>query len=137
MANIELLGNTYNDVPAVELPKSGGGTAMFYENTGSKIELIWTNSAPTSNFSAQTLNFSDSYDYFIITIRISTGYGVCLSIMLPINTNSEYIGGTYGRTDYYRSVTVSANKMVFGAGNSNDNSRAIPYLIFGIKASAV
>lgn len=27
--NITLLGATYNDVPAVELPKSGGGTASF------------------------------------------------------------------------------------------------------------
>lgn len=136
MANIKLLGNTYNNVPAVELPKSGGGTAKFYENTGSKIELIWTNSAPTSNFSAQTLNFSDTYDYYVITIRISTGYGVCLSVMLPAG-KIESIGGTYGRTDYYRSVTTYTNKMTFGAGNSNDNSRVIPYLIFGIKASAV
>ena len=31
--NITLLGATYNDVPAVELPKSGGGTALFYDTT--------------------------------------------------------------------------------------------------------
>ena len=136
MANIELLGNTYNDVPAVELPKSGGGTALFYENTGSKIELIWTNSAPNSNFSAQTLNFSDTYDYYIITIRISTSYGVCLSSVLSTGLD-EAIGGTYGRTDYYRTVKTYSNKLTFSGGNSNDNSRVIPYLIFGIKASAV
>ena len=31
--NISLLGATYNDVPAVELPKSGGGTAKFTDVT--------------------------------------------------------------------------------------------------------
>lgn len=31
MANITLLGANYNDVPAVTLPKTGGGVATFYE----------------------------------------------------------------------------------------------------------
>lgn len=31
MADITLLGATYRDVPAVDLPKDGGGTARFYE----------------------------------------------------------------------------------------------------------
>lgn len=29
--NITLLGATYPDVPAVDLPKTGGGTARFYD----------------------------------------------------------------------------------------------------------
>ena len=35
MANITLLGASYTDVPAVDLPKTGGGTVRFYENGGS------------------------------------------------------------------------------------------------------
>ena len=31
MSDIYLLGATYPDVPAVDLPKSGGGTARFFE----------------------------------------------------------------------------------------------------------
>lgn len=31
MADVTLLGATYYDVPAVDLPKSGGGTARFYD----------------------------------------------------------------------------------------------------------
>lgn len=31
MANITLLGASYTDVPAVDLPKTGGGTVRFYE----------------------------------------------------------------------------------------------------------
>ena len=33
MADISLLGATYHDVPAVDLPEDGGGTARFYEGT--------------------------------------------------------------------------------------------------------
>lgn len=35
MANITLMGASYTDVPAVELPQTGGGTVLFYENGGS------------------------------------------------------------------------------------------------------
>lgn len=31
MANITLLGASYSDVPAVDLPKTGGGTATFID----------------------------------------------------------------------------------------------------------
>ena len=34
MAKITLLGASYTDVPAVDLPKTGGGTVRFYENGG-------------------------------------------------------------------------------------------------------
>lgn len=34
MPDIELLGAIYPDVPAVDLPKSGGGTARFYDVSG-------------------------------------------------------------------------------------------------------
>ena len=31
MADVTLLGASYSDVPAVELPQTGGGTVTFYE----------------------------------------------------------------------------------------------------------
>ena len=34
--NITLLGASYSDVPAVTLPQTGGGTATFYDDTGSQ-----------------------------------------------------------------------------------------------------
>ena len=39
MANITLLGASYTDVPAVDLPKTGGGTVRFYENGGSSAQI--------------------------------------------------------------------------------------------------
>lgn len=34
MANITLMGASYTDVPAVDLPQTGGGSVRFYENGG-------------------------------------------------------------------------------------------------------
>lgn len=39
MADITLLGASYTDVPAVTLPKTGGGTVTFYENGGGSITM--------------------------------------------------------------------------------------------------
>lgn len=36
MADVILLGNTYNDVPAVDLPSAAGGLARFHEVSGSQ-----------------------------------------------------------------------------------------------------
>ena len=33
MAEVTLLGAQYHDVPAVELPQTGGGIVVFYEGT--------------------------------------------------------------------------------------------------------
>ena len=131
MADITLLGATYTDVPAVDLPKSGGGTARFYERC-SLMELLWTNPSPTSSFSAQTKTFTDTYDYYVITYRYSTEYGVSATVLLPTGI-TENVGANYGSDSYYRSVTTNSNSISFGTGNSNDNKRIIPYFIFGIK----
>lgn len=39
MANITLLGASFTDVPAVQLPQTGGGVVTFYENGGS-VDLV-------------------------------------------------------------------------------------------------
>lgn len=41
MANITLLGASYTDVPAVDLPQTGGGTVRFYENGGGGGSVTW------------------------------------------------------------------------------------------------
>ena len=52
MADITLLGANYPDVPAVVLPRSGGGTATFYEDelihtyTASIATTDWSGSGP-------------------------------------------------------------------------------------------
>lgn len=46
--NITLLGASYNDVPAVILPKTGGGTATFIEE-GELITVHQVSSTPSSS----------------------------------------------------------------------------------------
>lgn len=46
--NITLLGATYQDVPAVNLPKAGGGTATFIEE-GELIKVYQVSSTPSSS----------------------------------------------------------------------------------------
>lgn len=44
--NVTIAGAQYSDVPAIDLPKTGGGTARFYDPQGNK--------ALTPTLSAQT-----------------------------------------------------------------------------------
>lgn len=46
--NITIMGASYSAVPAVTLPKTGGGTAKFIEETELK-HLYVSTSAPTSS----------------------------------------------------------------------------------------
>lgn len=47
MANITLLGASYSDVPAVNLPKTGGGTATFIDEE--EIVTYYTGSSTPSS----------------------------------------------------------------------------------------
>lgn len=93
MANITLLGASYTDVPAVTLPKTGGGTVTFYENGGGgslvitdeanatgTTAVITVGSGPTPAETWETLvegtynaNADTPYNYFWIS-QLSTVY---------------------------------------------------------------
>lgn len=61
MANITLLGASYTDVPAVELPQTGGGTVTFYENGGGTDTLIEALHNQTTSVSDDTLTSIRSF----------------------------------------------------------------------------
>lgn len=56
MPDIELLGATYPDVPAVDLPKSGGGTARFYDP--SEINYAGSSSSGGTAYSTQSIPYA-------------------------------------------------------------------------------
>ena len=60
MAEITLLGASYSAVPAIDLPKTGGGTVRFYEDgwnpLGEGAELIQTYDMGTKKLSATGFN---------------------------------------------------------------------------------
>lgn len=68
MANITLLGASYTDVPAIDLPKTGGGTVRFYEDEPS--DLTTKTITLNGSYSAQDDN-ADGYS--AVTVNVQNG----------------------------------------------------------------
>lgn len=68
MANITLMGASYTDVPAVDLPQTGGGTVRFYEDEPS--DLTTKTITLNGSYSAE----DDSADgYSEVTVNVQGG----------------------------------------------------------------
>lgn len=122
MADITLLGASYTDVPAVTLPKTGGGTVTFYENggggsvtmedvpnsTGTTL-VITTGGTPTPSETWETLyeiqqknpNTDTPYNYFWLAEQnLGDVYPTVGSVWrITIDTN------VYRCTAFYSSLT--------------------------------
>ena len=66
MANITLLGASYTDVPAVDLPKTGGGTVRFYEDEPS--DLTTKTITINGTYSAEDDN-ADGYSEVTVNVQ--------------------------------------------------------------------
>ena len=104
-------------------------------------EMLWTNSAPTSSFAAQTvsLDLSD-YDLFVVVCRNSNSGGLYINNLLINNSPvDQKIMSLMGNGSCFRTVTVSDSGMTFGVGKINttteteSNTNAIPIRIYGIR----
>ena len=98
MPDIELMGSIFPDVPAVDLPKSGGGTARFYDPSGITFPVTSVNS--------------------------KTG-DVVLSTS-DLNNDSGFITGmtilSYGNSTWNDFITAyNANKVIYCRASSNSN----------------
>lgn len=80
MANITLLGASYTDVPAIDLPKTGGGTVRFYENGGT----------PSATQHTILFEFEDTTSESITAYYDST----FISDAITATTPTEYGGKT-------------------------------------------
>lgn len=123
MANITLLGASYQDVPAVTLPKTGGGTATFYELANSYLPpsaTLVASAEQTLNFSADT-SFDSWTPSAANTSILAAGAtrGACSYTI----TSSEYqdaalIGMCMYHTTYAYNATMvkgySVNKTIIG-----------------------
>ena len=74
--NITLMGASYPDVPAVTLPKTGGGTATFYDITpqDETIEFSANNTWINSSGVAETDNSYMATDYIDLTDVVAISY---------------------------------------------------------------
>lgn len=114
MANITLMGASYSDVPAVTLPKTGGGTATFHEQTGS-----------------QTITANGTYDMTGIAsaiVNVSGGGGMNLQAFI----GSDYVrSSSYTATDVTLTVAASGTYTVSWMGwrsTSNGTSGSQLYI---------
>ena len=69
MADITLMGATYQNVPAVQLPKTGGGLVTFYENAGLIIPAGW---GYYNGYLLPQIPYDDEYTYAFIRTNEST-----------------------------------------------------------------
>ena len=103
--------------------------------------LLWTNSAPTSNFAAQNvlINLS-SYKMVLITFsgdRSSDTYNVPNARLYPVLSDDTTYMSEYGVSNRYRSFTISTSGINFDAGHQsgasgNANQNCVPLKIYGI-----
>ena len=81
MANVTVAGASYVDVPAVELPATGGGTAAFYETVG------------------VTYNLSGGATASVTPSEVVAGQGFSLKLKSPAGYNLNGVTVTMGGVD--------------------------------------
>lgn len=68
MADIIIQGKTYNNVPAVNFDKVGGGIATYTENGGSAITVVQLNANANGTYNAPA---DTAYDPVIVSVTPS------------------------------------------------------------------
>lgn len=74
MANITLLGASYTDVPAVDLPQTGGGTVRFYESGGGTGAVSVVDTPDSHGGTVRTITALDISDTTAIASVVQQGY---------------------------------------------------------------
>ena len=118
---------------SAEAARLGGG--------GIKLTSLWTNSAPTSSFAAQTVSL-DLAQYKLILITFhnfatsDAQYGLLAQLCIVGEKNYlQFTSATNNRSGR-RLATVSSTGVDFAAcvyNNGTNNSYGIPYQIYGIQ----
>lgn len=74
MANITLLGASYTDVPAVDLPQTGGGTVRFYENGGGTGAISVVDTTDSHGGTIREITAIDISDTTAVASVVQQGY---------------------------------------------------------------
>lgn len=126
----------------VQLQDSNGNNIypVGYAQGGMKMDLLWTNPSPTSDFATQAVSLDlTDYQFLIIDCVWSTQHtsystfflckqGETASVLLSNPTNTGVLGTRY--------VTVSTTGVVISDaknGTTTSNNVVIPKKIYGIK----
>lgn len=134
----------------------GNGTSAFQAKTADEVVtllgavekpvLLWENASPTSSFAEQTVSLNlSAYDFFLVAVlaasnNSNTSYNIGAKSPLNYSDGNSCLAAesydmhAYRRAKFYddRIEFYSANK--FSSSNAGgDNSKAIPYKIWGFK----
>ena len=122
MANITLLGASYTDVPAVDLPQTGGGTVRFYENGGGGSGYTRTVIVPQQTVTPTYESGGGTNGYMVDLSNVITE---------PLAEWSEYIV-TFNGTEYFSTATLMwGSNVLIGDVNWFWGGSDLPYP-FGI-----
>ena len=119
MANITLLGASYTDVPAVDLPKTGGGTVRFYENGGASAQIatgsVTGDGTTTLDISC---NFAPDLIYVYGDMSSSASYRGVVSITI-LKDAFAYMSNDSSTSNTAESFTLGDHS-ISGYGDSTD-----------------
>lgn len=123
---------------SMQFGKPGGAVQNAGGGSGFQIKLLWENSSPSSNFSAQTIPLDlSSYDGALIIARIATNSDATGAFFGFIGQEPTItIKGATSNTIYGRRSIISNSGVEFlqgYAGATSGSGNAIPIQIYGIK----
>lgn len=111
----------------------GGGTTT--------LESLWTNSSPSSSFTAKTVSLDlQNYDFLIIGIRFTTTTDNYANVIVKTDGTSVVEAFLASSNRYRRSISANSSGITFGGGEkaspsatsySSDNTCYIPIYVYG------
>lgn len=111
----------------------GGGTTT--------LESLWTNSSPSSSFTAKTVSLDlQNYDFLIIGIRFKTSTDNYANVIVKTDGTSVVEAFLASSNRYRRSISANSSGITFGGGEkaspsatsySSDNTCYIPIYVYG------
>lgn len=103
----------------------------------SKMDLLWTNASPSSNFAAQTVSLDlNTYKYVRIRYEVTSAWQVLFDFFVD---NVKYVAHFVTENNSnsrVRDIVVSSTGITFGNGIANgstNNAEMKPIKIYGIK----
>ena len=112
--NITLMGANYQDVPAVDLPKTGGGTARFVDPDG----IVKTVTEAITTDAYRWLNFPSGRT--ILDARIGTNV-----LILAYNVN---VAGKYSARTYTNAAAGDTNPLIYKLEVSTEYTVTYTYI---------
>lgn len=140
--NISLLGADYPDVPAVQLPQTGGGTATFYDinviddlNSDSSTDALSAKQGKVLNTKIE----NNSYSQFSVLYNRGTilnggyvriGKKVFISVVFQSTFTASNVPGILGTSDFTSDIPITPLTCLDITDFSTDSVQIVPCLFY-------